>query len=105
MAKRKGDEGPDVTEKEPQQDLIDVDHPQDKPLISSARKIRRLDKERGEIQDKADAEREKLRDLMHDRKITHYKFGDVEITLKPTEKVSVKLAERADGGTSDEGDE
>lgn len=84
--------------------LIETDNDQDKPLIACARKIRALDRERGEIQDKADAKREDLKQMMHDRKLTTYRFGDVYVELKSNEKVSVKLAERNDGG-SDGGDD
>lgn len=79
--------------------LIETDNEQDKPLIACARKIRALDRERGEIQDKAEAKREDLKQMMHDRKMTTYRFGDVYIELKSNEKVSVKLTESADGGS------
>lgn len=89
-----------------QQTLIpDVDHPAGKAIVRIARAIRRLDAERGEIQGKADEQREKLIALMEEHKLTEFAKGDVEVRLKDLKKVSVKKRASQNGNADDAGEE
>lgn len=91
-----------------QLELIDQAHPRNKELLRLARKVKRLDKERSEAQDKADEARAELRELMKECNLKHYAFGDCDITLKPgKELVSVKKrkTEEGDGGDENESEE
>lgn len=81
-----------------QENLIETDNEEDKILIRLARDVRKLDKERSDIQDKAEQKRQKIIDAMHQRGLQTYRFGDVRLEIKPgTEKLSVKTAESNDG--------
>lgn len=80
-----------------QLDLIDVEHPANKEIIKLAKVIRGFDKERSDAQGKADEKRHEMADLLRSHKISHFKNGDVEVTLKDVEKVSVKIPESNDG--------
>lgn len=71
--------------------LIDVDDPDKKAILTIARRIRKRGVERGELQDLDEKDREKLKELFHEKKITVFRGGGFEINLKDLgEKVSVK---------------
>lgn len=94
-----------VKDEDGQFELIDVDHPADKEIKSLATRIRKLDRERGEAQGKADELREKLRAIMHDNKIKHWAKGDFEIVLRKTEeKVSVRSRAKKGAEESEDDD-
>lgn len=74
-----------------QLDLIDVEHPANKKIIALAKVIRSFDRDRSEAQGKADEKRHEMAELLRENKIARFKNGDVEVTLKEVEKVSVKI--------------
>lgn len=103
-------EAPELKPKTPEADdngqlvLLDTADPKHKPIITCARAARRIGKERSEVQDRETKKREELIEAMHTANLTHFKFGDIEVRLKPgTEKVSIKTA--SGNGGEDEGED
>lgn len=84
-----------------QLDLIDTDHPIDKQVKSIVKRIRELDRERGEAQEKADVQRKKLVDLLKENNVKSYQKGDIDLTLDNIDKVHIKRRKKNDGDTTD----
>lgn len=81
--------------------LLDTADPKHKPIIACARAVRKIGKERSEVQDRETKKRDELIELMHGQKLTYFRFGDIEVRIKAgSEKVSVKTAS-ANGGDGD----
>lgn len=77
--------------------LIDVDDPDQKKILTIARRIRARGKERSALQDADDKDREKLIELFHEKGITTFNRSGFEITIRElAEKVSVKSTRPAD---------
>lgn len=99
---RKADAPKTKPRKAEQGELIDTDHPEDKPLIKQIKKVASCNRAESAARENSTEERTKLIDMMKERKLESYKHGTISVNLKHTDKVSVKTEE--DNGDANDND-
>lgn len=105
MAKRKkpeeetGEADREPKPREEQGQLMDTEHPEDKPLIAAARKYVGFRDERQELNRHESKAKDKLIAFMEERGLTNYVHDGVQITIEreeePAVTVKVKIKEPA----------
>lgn len=72
-------------------ELIDVNHPEDKELIKAARECSLASRKEKAAKEQKEAARQYIAVLMRERGYDTYQHEDVTIVLETTEKVQVKV--------------